>query len=274
MSQPPKILLTGDYWHADFQEIISNPLCSTTLVHTDQLDNYQISKTEFDLVVIASSRRDQYAADFIEAIVDRAAPCPTIAVLGSWCEGESRSGKPWPGVSRIYWHQWQGRFKRFLSNLSEQKIAEWQMPRTASDADRIDQAHSSCIKLYGNGRSIGISSHTATDFQMLADASKHFGFTPSWIEQQQWDANLGDNIAAVCLNADSWNDSVASRVDWLKNELEITAPIVLTLNFPRQSDLADARSAGVSEVVSKPFQLDDLGQSIERAIESVKDAVI
>jgi CheY-like chemotaxis protein len=274
MSQPPKILLTGDYWHADFQEIISNPLCSTTLVHTDQLENYQFKTDEFDLVVIASSRRDQLSPEFVETIVNRAAPCPTIAVLGSWCEGESRSGKPWPGVSRIYWHQWLGRFERFISRLSEEKIADWQLPRTANDADRISQNFSSSLSLFGKDLSIGISSHTDTQYQMLADASKHFGFTSSWVEQQQWNADLGDNIAAVCMDADSWNSNVASRVDWLRDDLEITAPIVLVLNFPRKSDIEEALEAGVTEIVSKPFQLDDLGQAIQRAIGAAKNLAV
>ena len=62
-----------------------------------------------DVVLIAQARPGQFTRGQVEQL-HRASPVSRlVALLGSWCEGEIRSGRPWPGVVRIYWHQWRAR---------------------------------------------------------------------------------------------------------------------------------------------------------------------
>ena len=68
-----------------------------------------------------------------------AAPGPLariVGLLGSWCEGEVRSGRPWPGAMRIYWHQWPGRWHAELDRLRG-ACPIWGLPLTAGDEDRV-----------------------------------------------------------------------------------------------------------------------------------------
>src|SRR5688572_29710508 len=57
------------------------------------------------VVFLAQSRREQFGADCIERLL-RAAPLTrVVAIVGSWCEGETRSGVPLAGAHRVAWHQ-------------------------------------------------------------------------------------------------------------------------------------------------------------------------
>ena len=69
----------------------------------------------------------------------------------------------------------------------------------------------------------------------------------------------------IVVDGDSWTQELKSRIDWLRIDLKIDSPIVQLLNFPRPSDLPALHAAGITEVVSKPFQLSDLALAIERA---------
>lgn len=263
----PKLLLTGDYWHSDFRGLIGTSVCVTTLVPEDKIDESHLSKSDYDLIVVAASRRNQFSTQWIETLRSNSAPTPVVAVLGSWCEGEQRSGTPWPGVKRIYWHQWRGRFDYFASQLTSLGSSAWNLPSTANDADIIEQVcRSEFDSNVGAGWQVGISSLSENAYQMLDDALRAVGCGTSWIERQQWDAGVADQLSVVCMEADSWNDAVASRVQWLRNDLEVEAPIVLILNFPRKNDFESAQASGVCEIVSKPFQLTDLAAAIERSI--------
>ena len=90
-----------------------------------------------DLVVIAQT----YPGQFSAAAVDRLRRlCPVarvVGLLGTWCEGETRTGKPWPGGVRVLWHQWPARAERELRCLSEGRASAWSLPATATDEERL-----------------------------------------------------------------------------------------------------------------------------------------
>ena len=103
-----KILLTCDYWDKEFQEIVSSFDVPVTLIPIEKVES--ISDSNFDLIVIAQSQRDQFLSVDLEKLQAIFPLTPIVGLLGSWCEGELRSGQPLPGVTRVYWHQWQGRY--------------------------------------------------------------------------------------------------------------------------------------------------------------------
>jgi len=267
MKTPPtKVLLTGDYWHSDFRTLLTNMDCATTLVPTEKLSKEHLSDASFDLIVLAASRRDQFSHAWVESIRGQASPTPLVALMGTWCEGEQRSGEPWPGVQRIYWHQWQSRFARFTEQLASNQICDWHLPATASHADSAIHFDSTVTTAPSNSRlKIGISAVSHMHYQMIADASEKVAENTLWLETQHWDASVIEALSVVVVDADSWNQHVQDRIQWLRNDLKIDTPIVLLLNFPRQSDFSALNALGISGVVSKPFQLSDLTIAVERA---------
>ncbi len=70
----------------------------------------------------------------------------------------------------------------------------------------------------------------------------------------------------VVVAADGWSESLRNRIKWLRSEIP-DAPLVLLLNYPREHELETIRNCGVSEIVSKPFELEDLQSAVIRAVE-------
>lgn len=263
-----KVLLTGDFWHQDFQRIVSGFKIPVTMVPIDKMESVEDSK--FDLIVIAQSRRDQWSADEIEQIQATFTGTPVVGLMGSWCEGELRSGTPWPGVIRVYWHQWSGRYETFLNQIRDCGVTDWHAPKTSSVADRIsiEKAH---IPIATGIQCVGISAWTQTQHEMVADAIKEFGWQSRWVERSMLDGESSKLISAICVEADGWSASLEQRVKWLRSELP-NAPMVLLLNYPREDDIKSAKSCGVSHVVSKPFELQDLNSAIRSAAGQKVDA--
>ena len=266
-TKPTKVLITGDYWHSDFRSLLPSMDCVTTLVPTEKLTDVHLTDASFDLIVLAASRRDQFTHEWVESIRGKALPTPLVALMGTWCEGEHRSGEPWPGVQRIYWHQWQGRFARFVEQLASNQVCDWQLPATANNADIATNFDLKNItEAYNSDLNVGVSAMSDTHYQMIVDASKKISTNIQWLEREQWAASTPQEISLLVVDADSWNQHVQARIQWLRQDLAIDAPIVLLLNFPRQSDSAAVKASGISEVVSKPFQLSDFALAIERAL--------
>ena len=261
-----KILFTGDYWHSDFQPIVSGFEVPITLVPIEKAES--VCDTSYDLIVVAQARRGQYSVEQIEKLQALYSGIPMISLLGSWCEGESRSGTPWPGVTRVYWHQWEGRYQKFAQQLTESGITEWHIPRTASIADRI--MNTKRISSPNDIGRIAVSAWTNTSFAMVDDAINHFGWTSCWVERSIWNAETVSSVDAICIEADSWCDDLLNRINWVRREVPQT-PMVLILNYPRTDEIAKIKAAGISEVVSKPFELDELQKAIVRAAKSHSD---
>ena len=71
-----------------------------------------------DVIVVAQARPGEFSHAGIERLRQSAPLARVVALLGSWCEGEVRSGKPWPAAVRTYWHQWPARADRELRRLA------------------------------------------------------------------------------------------------------------------------------------------------------------
>ena len=262
----PKVLLVGDYWHSDFRTLIANPDCATTLVPAEQLSDEHLADSSFDLAILAAARRDQFSHEWIETIRCKLAPTPLVAMLGSWCEGEQRSGEPWPGIQRVYWHQWRNRFDFFLKQLASDQICDWHLPATANHADAVINPNlKNTFAINESKMPVGVSAVSEMHYQMVADSLQFFEAKPCWIEHRQWEDSGIAQPSLIVVDGDSWNQELKSRIDWLRNDLKIDSPIVQLLNFPRPSNLPAMHTAGITAVVSKPFQLSDLALAIERA---------
>ncbi len=257
-----RILVTGDYWHRDFRQLLTG-FEAVTLVQINKISTQP--PDGFQLVVVAQSRRDQFTNEMLELVQQQFANIPVVALLGSWCEGESRSGSPWPGVLRIYWHQWQGRFASFIEQVSQHGVSSWHLPRTASTADRILAV--SEPKLNRTVSCVGISAWTRPQFESLRDAFQQWGWNSRWIERCTWDAASAQILNPIVVDADSLASDLELRLDWLETEFPASR-FVLLLNFPRVDDREQLSTRGISQVISKPYELNDLKAAIQLEVQS------
>ncbi len=217
------------------------------------------------------ARRDQFSNDDFDFLQQRFPQTPIISLLGSWCEGEMRSGTPVAGPIRIYWHQWQGRYDSFAQQINSTLLSTWHLPRTAIPVDRVvNRMAALSEELNASGRErndivVGVSAWTRDGFEMISDALKNFGFCCDWLEHDAMDGKRSRCPAVLCINADSLSENLQANLSEQRSRFP-NVPIVVLLNFPRKFEVDSARDLGVSEIVSKPFELIDLKFAMERCL--------
>jgi len=255
--QYPAILLIGEHGHREFAAAVAwletNAQLTKASTAADAFACGQLDarSVPWHTVVFAQSRPGVIAWRDIER-VSRVAPLAhLVALLGSWCEGETRSGKPWPGVVRCYWHQWPARCGTELRpNIAP---TSWQLPRTSSDWERTNHALRQPVA--GGSGMVAIHSRTALSFQALAQACRLAGFAAARLTPSQTWAVQG---AAAVL----WDGPIDRAQD--HTELQELAqrvrpvPLIALLAFPRFHQVERARQGGVAAVISCPFLLTDL----------------
>lgn len=262
---PLRILVTGDYGHADFNSVIADSTVVTTLIPLNEVAAWEAASS--DLIVVAQSRRGQISQADIEMIRSHFPLVPIINLLGSWCEGSERSGCALDGVKPVFWHQWKGRFQEFVGQVLSGEVADWQAPATTTHADRMEasQGRQPALDASSHECRIGVYSMTMAQFEMLSDTFKAMGWQPFWMLQQDWDGRQIDPPDVICADALSLTPNLVDNVTDLKERFP-TSPLIVMLNFPRQDEVEELRRMGVSEVVSKPFEHVDLQLAVSKAL--------
>src|SRR5262249_36532440 len=149
----------------------------------------------------------------------------------SWCEGESRSGHPWPAVRRIYWHQGVEWFERELSTLAAGGCGTLSLPLTATEEERMLHPTSSSqrfaagtIALHSNSREMAV---------LLAEGCGALGFDARPVEQ----FNVPNRPTLV---AGIWDAGMSEQQDWDEFRQLVArwpgVPWIALLNFPRDED--------------------------------------
>jgi len=90
-----------------------------------------------DVIVLAQTLPDEFPAEAVERLRRLAPLARVVGLLGSWCEGEMRSGHPWPAAIRVYWHQWFDRAVPQLAALAADEPSVWTLPSTATEEERM-----------------------------------------------------------------------------------------------------------------------------------------
>ncbi len=135
-----QFLLVGDVQRTEFREAAS---CLERMAAVEQARDVEAAQAVLDreyapdAIVVAQS----YPGEFSHEAVDRlrrAAPLARIiGLMGTWCEGDLRSGRPWPATARLYWHQWPARCRRQLRALAGGERCSFSLPSTATEEERL-----------------------------------------------------------------------------------------------------------------------------------------
>lgn len=260
-----RILLTGDYWHRDFAGVISGLKFPITLQPLESVVSSPLKTSDYRLVLIAQPRRGQFEVGLVEQLQNRFAHLPIVSLEGSWCEGESRSGSPIPGLIHIYWHQWQGRLDNFLYRLNRHEQPSWHLPKICSLPDRIvHDLEWEPVRVEFDAV-VGISSLTADGFGMLRDAFERTGQRTIWIDHPDSGNGRPTTPTVLLIEGNSLSAELEKRIRILHAQFR-HSPLILILNFPRSHEFELARKLGVAAIVSKPYELGNLYSAVQRAI--------
>ena len=179
----PVVLLVGKLDVGEV-EALSAPLVDTAewsfALPEDAVDVLRRAQTMPDVMVLAQERPGEIADALVQELQAIAPLSGMIAVLGSWCEGETRTGTPWPGVMRCEWHTWSLRWQEEWQRWSAGTLPLWTMPVTLSDEERLllrmsdGMAETSAEISRG---CVAIIGETKESANMLADAVACAGYS-------------------------------------------------------------------------------------------------
>jgi CheY-like chemotaxis protein len=249
------VLLVGAIDFHEFREAVGWLRAHTQLdavpTVAAALERAENRQAYWHTIVIAQSRPGEFVQQDVDQLSRTMPLAQLTALLGSCCEGESRSGRPWPGVVRVYWHQFAARAATELRR--DDTATSWQLPRTASDAERTDHA------LHGTTPSadglIAICTRQAVFFDALACACRVAGYSTVWTTSEQgWRAQ---DAVAMLWHGQLHTESEFQQIQRMAAQSPQT-PLVVLLGFPRFDQVQRATAAGAAAVLPIPFQLPDL----------------
>jgi hypothetical protein len=297
MTLPPvTVLFVGDSERTEFastfQWLRDHSQMTSVPDFASALEQLAAQACDPELIVLAQAWPGQFSPKQIERL-RRLAPLARISeLLGSWCEGETRTGRPPGGTLRNYWHQWVPRMAPEFRRAARGERPVWSLPTTASDDERllaVSDAFAAgrlCVPATAanlpppatmaampaapgetpmtagaRGGLIAILLRNAAMARTLCDACPARGFAGVWLPEGRGPYLAGARAAVWDAPPDSenWAEQLANVGRDLKG-----TPIVALASFPRIDDVDRLRAAGVAAVVSKPFWWDDLFWQLER----------
>jgi CheY-like chemotaxis protein len=231
-----------------------------------------------DLTVIVQSFPGEFSQEVIDRLRAASPVSRMIALLGSWCEGEMRSGQPWPTVIRLYWHQGLGRIGREIRRLARGDCPQWGLPLTATEEERLlaatPRSRTGSRPVAGrtgfqpvetNGKSafheglIGIAARRYESFDWLAAACRLRDYATLWLRGPQYP--LVEGFSAILVDG---TDFHAAEFEDLR-QIALRYPQALRIaimDFPRIEDHRRLYEAGAAAVFSKPLSVEDLFEEV------------
>ncbi len=262
---PPSVLLIGDAEHHELRPAKRWLQSHVRLQLADSVAQVLALAppyvADWQTIVLAQTRPGQFSLRDVERLSHIVPLAHFVALLGSHCEGETRSGQPWPGVVRVYWHQWLVRCEAEL--VSRIEPTSWQLPRTSSEVERTQ-----CLLQRAAARHDGllaIYTRKAVLFDALAAACRRVGYTSVWCVREQ--RRIVEGAVAAIWDAETADEASVQQLARITRHLG-TTPVVAVMGFPRFDQVQRLLSSGVASVVSLPLQLPDLWTALRQAIES------
>jgi CheY-like chemotaxis protein len=273
MPPRPAVLLIGDCQHGDFVDAVLwlEQHCQLQVAADLEAANEAIGRAGAPQVVLfVQSRPGQFAQSDIETIHARSPLSRLVVLLGSWCEGEMRTGKPWSGVVRIYWHQWAARIIPELMPDSTGGAGVWRLPRTASGTEQFAQATEGPWPS-GQGLVV-IHTRLFCDYQAFSDACQAGGYSSTWDRPDH--SSFADGATCVLctlIGGDANETAVVTRLA----HRHAPAPVIVLLDFLRCDDRRRMLDAGAAATVAKPLLVGDLLWHIDhQRLGSATNAVV
>jgi len=212
-----------------------------------------------DVIVVAQSYPGQFPPEVVDRLRRLAPLARLLGLLGSWCEGETRTGQPWPAAIRIYWHEWLPRVEPEFALLREGECSTLALPVTAGEEERLLLlADRPLTRREGL---VAVSTPQLEMYGWLATACARHGYSSVWLQPHRA-VRVEGAIAAIFDAGECRGEEIESLAD-----LAVAlgpAPIIALLDFPRVEDRSRALAAGARAVLSKPVLIGDLFWQIDR----------
>lgn len=210
-------------------------------------------------IAVAQQRPGEIADPAIEELRQRSPLQRIWRVLGPWCEGETRSGKPPAGCIACAWHQWPARYEWQLEIARRGGVPIWALPVTATNEERLlaeDAAGwPTCVGHFLVCATSGQAAGALADVVRAAGGSvqiaREAALTKPTVDERRADVRtiLWD------VTPEALNDGARiARVRAFAPQ----ARLIAITGYPRPDDVEAAQAHGVDAVVGKPFLVSEL----------------
>ncbi len=195
-------------------------------------------------MLIVQERPGQIDASFVQGIQAGSHPGRLLSVGGSWCEGELRTGNPWPDVQRIYWYD----LPEWLAKLAGDACEE-----PAPDTDRRPAL-------------VAVDAVTMEDASTAIDVLADDGMAGVWLPRYGDRPLVRGYSATIWIGSQLHGAAAAQLAEHCQQSRSARAPVVAILDFPRKDDWQLARQVGVSAVLGKPWSVDYLPKLLQQLV--------
>jgi hypothetical protein len=250
----PSVLVIGDRKHGEFRAALAwlyaraDIQCVSTCAQAHQL-LIEEGHAPLEWMIFAAARRGMFKQQDVSRLHRIAPLARLLHLVGSWCEGETRSGRPLSGVARVSWHQWSSRAAAELLGHPRERYAGW-IPSLTSGFDGQRGSNRDLSPLVA-----AIQTDLRLNYESLAAALEACGYVAHW--QRDAREPLPPEAAILLHDASSLNDRMLAQLR-LSRAINHECPALLLLDAPRLQEVEMAKSLGIAGVVGKPFLLGDL----------------
>lgn len=261
----PTVLLIGDATRADFRSATQYLQSETNLLTAASCAAASALFAAIEVpapqwIVLATPQRGAFATCEVEALHTQAPLAKLVQLLGGWCEGETRTGRPLRGVTRAAWTSFVSRAQAELHPQSRLGYAGWSLPRTATPHDVALLTRASVSQSIVTGGLVAVVAVGREDYLALADALAACGCQACW----RRDGSLPSEAQGIVWAGTSLTASQQQRWRQLRQAAG-ARPIVALLDFPRWQEVAELLDNGATTVIAKPFLLGDLRAGFAQA---------
>ena len=259
MAMRPTVQLVGDADHADFRDAVKLLRAAAHVVDA------RVPAAP-ELIVIAQSRPGAFAPCDVESLRRGAPLAGVVALLGSWCEGEARTGRPWPGVARLYWYDFPTWWQRQLALRAAGRCPDWARPNESDDA----LPHATIRNRQCGVIVLSVARRDTRD--ALAEVLREAGYATVWHRFGRPECEVHGAAAGIWDGGQLDQCEATELATFCRRLSRDAAPVVAQLDFPRRDHFDEAVRLGASVVLGKPWRNESLLATLDAIRTNAKTA--
>jgi hypothetical protein len=253
------VKLVGEIDHPDFVDALKR-------IRADARIATDVDTPE--LIVIAQSRPGAFSENLVRDLRRTAPLAGFVGLLGSWCEGETRTGRPWPDVTRVFWYRFTTWWYLQLKLRAAGLCPEWARP--GNFGLRISDCGFEKLALRNQNKAsygvVALQALRRDTADALANVLRKAGYSTVWQRGPSTQVTLRGVLAGVW-DGGQLDEREAEDLSGFCRALACdSAPVVALLDYPRRDSYDCALQCGAATVLGKPWRNDELIASIELAL--------
>ena len=258
----------GDVDHPDFAESLATVEGEATLA---RLALPISPPAVWDLLLVCQARPGSLRPEWLAPWQSRQPLAGQVVLLGSWCEGETRTGRPLEGLRRLFWYDFAPWWNLAQTAWQAGAPTEWQYP--PGDYPPAAKANSTGTGCEPNGMGSeprgtgcepvlpiqrgGVGGDDYATASTLIDLCQASGFAAEWYPHGGvW--RVGEPLEAGIWVGGMLDEREVSSLRRFRRRLLPAAPLLVLLDFPRRERVAQALALGATAVLGKPWQMEHL----------------